>query len=439
MRKAAVIGGGISGIATAYYLLKEGFSVDIYESASRIGGRVGSEEMLGRWLDFGGKNIGKKYRRFRKFVSETGDFPYEYFGFSTSQVIDDEVIQINKDNRTLSNLSGFLKLAGLRGAFDLYPWVMAILKDGSEGMLRTPFFNNIADHCDHKPLSGNFSARCVSYFIRPITIRMNGAEPDECFAGNFGSNLALVLDSYEQLKGGMHQLLEAFLSQHKGRLSIFAGHKVDRLCRNEPGRAISLSYTSMKGSSTISYDHVISALPACELSGLVSDFLPEASILLDRVNYFPVSVAIAAYQRNVFSKGFRAMVFDDSSALSNAGAYGINDLDLVRYTFSGRSARKQINPDTDGKDAVLLAEKKVLPYFNISDNCRTAMIYKYVSPGLCAYSQFHYRLFEELRKALASFHGFYITGDFRRGASIESCFAAAEETVKELVQKYSVS
>jgi len=430
MMKICVIGGGISGIATAYYLNKAGFSVDLYEEAPVIGGRIGSECLEGRWLDFGGKNIGRKYRRFRSFVKEYGDFPFEYFGFNTSQVIDGNVVRLSRENRKLSDFLGFLKLAGLGGASLLYPWVRAVMKDNAQGMLRTSFFNDVAERLDDASLADCFSPRCANHLIRPVTVRMNGAEPDECYPGNFGSNLALVLDSYEQLKGGMHQLIETFVAASSAMLAIRTGHRVTSLSRCDSGQGVDVAYTCKGLGGTVSYKRVITALPATQLSALIRSSLPDAAEILDRVRYYPVSVALASYRDDVFSKDHRAMVFDRTSSLSNAGAYGIHDLDLVRYTFSGKAARTQISPESKAEDVILEAEKKVSPFFSVEGNTRTAMLYKYLSPGLCAYSPFHQRLFSELQDKLASFSGLYVTGDFRRGASIEACFAAAEETVQ---------
>ncbi|MBM3161982.1 MAG: FAD-dependent oxidoreductase [Chlorobi bacterium] len=433
MKRVAVIGGGVSGLASAYYLKKKGVSVDLYESAPRIGGRIGSERMLDRWVDFGGKNIGKKYRRFREFVRENGDFPFEYFGFNTSQVVDGKVVRLTKEGRKLSNLAGFIRLAGPGGAARLYPWIMALVKDNQQGMLNTPFFNSIADRLDHDSLASCFPPGCAAHLIRPVTVRMNGAEPEECYPGNFGSNLALVLDSYEQLRGGMHQLLEAFSADSSGQLTLRTAHQVETLSRSSESGGIDVVFSTCGRRATVSYERVIAALPAPQLSLLLCGSAPEISGLLDRIRYFPVSVGIAAYRDKVFRKEHRAMVFDHTFSLSNAGAYGIHDLDLVRYTFSGRTARQQISAGSVAEDVILQAEKTVLPYFSIADNQRTAMIYKYLSPGLCAYSPFHYRLLAELREKLADLPGLFLTGDFRRGASIEACFAAAEETVEHLM------
>lgn len=45
MKKAVVVGGGFSGLVTAYYLSRRGFEVDLYEASSRLGGLLGTEKL----------------------------------------------------------------------------------------------------------------------------------------------------------------------------------------------------------------------------------------------------------------------------------------------------------------------------------------------------------------------------------------------------------
>ena len=434
MTRVAVIGGGISGIASAFYLRQRNIPVDLYESEDRIGGRIGSEKLLGRWLDFGGKNVGKNYRLFRDFVRECGIYDYEYFGFNTSQIIDGRVVKINKEGAKLFNTLRFMSLCGFDGIRKLYPHVRAILKDRRQGVLNSEYFNMLAEKFDHVSLAGYLKEPCLRHVVRPVTVRMNGAEPDECYPGNFGSNLALIIDSYEQLKKGMHGMLDAFHSSaREGSLNIFNGHRVTSVSRDPVTGSFTISYLNNGVSSTAEYDKVISALPAIRLSVLLEELFPEASVLLRKVRYFPVAVAIVKYRKDVFQKSQRAMVFDHTFPLSNIGAYGINDLDLVRYTFSGRVSRSVISESSVPEDVVALGEKIAGPYFTIRDNMRESFAYRYISEGLCAYSPFHYRLLLDIDKRLELFTGFGATGDYRRGASIEACFRAAGECVDKVL------
>ncbi|MGO9782611.1 MAG: FAD-dependent oxidoreductase [Streptosporangiaceae bacterium] len=60
-RNFVVIGGGISGIASAHYLKQAGRDAAVLESADFLGGRIASGPIAGAHLDLGGKNIGLHY------------------------------------------------------------------------------------------------------------------------------------------------------------------------------------------------------------------------------------------------------------------------------------------------------------------------------------------------------------------------------------------
>jgi len=64
-----IVGGGASGLATAFFLKQLGLDSEIVERESTVGGRMGTVELGGRSLDCGGKNIGRQYKLFRQFAA----------------------------------------------------------------------------------------------------------------------------------------------------------------------------------------------------------------------------------------------------------------------------------------------------------------------------------------------------------------------------------
>src|SRR5258706_9231111 len=62
-----VVGGGVSGMAASYFLQQHGFDSEIIEKDGALGGRMGTLQLGERWIDFGGKNVGKGYKLFRQF------------------------------------------------------------------------------------------------------------------------------------------------------------------------------------------------------------------------------------------------------------------------------------------------------------------------------------------------------------------------------------
>lgn len=51
--KIAVIGAGVSGLYMTHLLLKKGYSVELFEAHSEIGGRIKSGEFNGQQIDLG--------------------------------------------------------------------------------------------------------------------------------------------------------------------------------------------------------------------------------------------------------------------------------------------------------------------------------------------------------------------------------------------------
>jgi oxygen-dependent protoporphyrinogen oxidase len=425
MAKVAIIGSGISGISAAYYLLKQGYEVDIIESSSDIGGRIGSFKLGNRWIDFGGKNIGYGYKLFREFVADQGSFNYEYFGVNTSKVVNGKIVPINRE-KNLRSLFNILKLANPIDLIKIFYLVKRIKKNPSEGFLNHPFYNKISDKLDHKPLSSYFSKKCCENLIRAMTVRMNGAEPNECFVGNFGSNLKIAFDKYDQIQEGMHSVIEAFVSKINVK---FNSRATDVIIENNEVKGIKIINKDNQEESLF-YDKVVISTPSYAASNILKSSFPEICQYLDNIRYNPVTIMVTEYKKPVFNSEVRAMVFDKSSPLSNAGAYGINDLNLVRYTFSGEAARKIIDQNISGSDLLKIAEKLMPDEFNIQNNEVVDSVHRYFKNGLCSYSAYHHRNLEQIKNSLSTIKGLILTGDYFCGASIESCFQSSKQATK---------
>src|SRR5271155_3159729 len=53
----AVLGGGISGLTAAKKLAEAGYAVDVYEAATRLGGKIESRQLDGRTVNAGAEFI----------------------------------------------------------------------------------------------------------------------------------------------------------------------------------------------------------------------------------------------------------------------------------------------------------------------------------------------------------------------------------------------
>jgi oxygen-dependent protoporphyrinogen oxidase len=146
---------------------------------------------------------------------------------------------------------------------------------------------------------------------------------------------------------------------------------------------------------------------------------------------------LAEYDKPVFSPNVRALVFDESDPLSNAGAYGVNDLNVVRYTFSGRTSRQYMSNSADAEALLQLGEASLSKYIPFEPNSRRRFVARRFNQGLCAYTAYHARFIERVGQELKKVAGLYVTGDYIQGASIEACFRSSFACVTQLARNES--
>lgn len=422
-KKIAVVGGGMSGIAAAYFLGKKGYEVDVIESESKLGGRAGSIRLHDKLIDIGGKNIGREYILFRRFIKEMGDYELEFFGINSSTVRNGKLFTIDSEKKVKS-VCNLIRLVGLTNFMKFARLALAVKKDPQNGFLDGPYFRKLSLRHDNQPITNYFSPRFNNLFLRPIVIRMNGSEPEDYFLGNFGSNIRMVLDKYDQLVNGMGRLLEDF----KQSVRVELGTKVEGIILDRQ-KAAGVAVRNSNGPEHRLYDGIVIATPAIVTAELLKDTFPALTELLLKIRYNPVTLAVVRYKKDIFNARVRAIVFDRHTALSNAGCYGIHDLNIVRYTLSGSKAKQMISETTDPSEVIDLAEAALNRYIPVSKDLRENFVYQHFPVGLCAYTPFHHDLFDNIQKTMAGIPCLGLTGDYIRGASLEACFRAAEEAV----------
>jgi oxygen-dependent protoporphyrinogen oxidase len=288
----------------------------------------------------------------------------------------------------------------------------------------------LSECCDSRPVSEYFSPTFCERIIRPMSVRMNGAEPDEIYMGTLLSNIRMILDTYDQFTHGLGPLLDACAAAYDIRLQTTV-----QTLLVERGRVTGVRVRHAGGgTSELRGAGVIIATPAPTAAMLTAPVLPRLGDRLRSIAYYPVTLILAEYDRPIFSPSVRAIVFDRHHALSNAGAYGINDLNVVRYTFSGRASRR--TSDALSAEALLWsAEASLSTYVPVDRRWRRQMVARRFNPGLCAYTPHHATFLDEIAREPQTLAGLYLTGDYVQGASIEACFRAASACVQQLASR----
>jgi protoporphyrinogen/coproporphyrinogen III oxidase len=422
-RRYAIVGGGISGLAAAWYLQRRGAETHLIERSGELAGRAGSARLGKRVLTLGGKNVGRRYSRFRAFAESNGARRYEHFGINSSRAVDGRLLRFDSEHRGRALWP--LRRVPPGDVARLGRLALMLHRDPEARYLTAAGCGRLAGRYDGRSVAEAFGPRLCELLLRSLTVRVSAAEPEEVPMANVLPYLAMLLDRYEQLADGMHELVAAAATRSRVHLATEAdGLLVER------GRVQGLRLATPEGArATDGLDGVVLATPADAGARILDGSAPKLASLLRGVRYFPVAVALAEYERPVFAAETRAVVFGAERALSNAGAYGTGDLNVVRYTFSGRGARSLLEAEPEPEALAAIGERALAPFASVSGNPRRALAARRMSPGLCAYHPDQARFLPAVAAEVAALPGLALAGDYLRGCSLEACFAAAEGAV----------
>ena len=424
--KLAVVGGGVAGIGAAYRLHTAGYQVDLIERDDVLGGRFGVDRLGDRPVMMGGKNIGRSYTQLRAFLAALEVDEFEYFGVNTSRIINGNLITFDSTNNKLDLIRKFAKMGTTADLAKLLWLMIKVRRNESNRFLGSETFSKVGAKRDHKPLTAYFGPELVNNMFRPLTVRLNGAEPDEMYLGNFGVNLGLA-GAFDQLTGGIQPALDS-LSEC---VSVQLNSHVHGLIIRD-GRVQGLNISQNGGApQQVAYDGVVVATPAYAAAEITKPALPTLSDLLMDVRYFPAAVAVIEYDRPVFDNVVRAIAVD-AGHCSNAGVYGVNDLNIVRYTFSGRAARPM--PSADALESWIDdAEKLIKQLLGIGELSRINVRTRIWPAAYCAYLPFYGEFLSKVRTEVASVPGIELAGDYLRGAPLEACFRSGQEAAQRVM------
>ncbi|MFL5885622.1 MAG: FAD-dependent oxidoreductase [Thermoleophilaceae bacterium] len=426
-RRIAVVGGGIAGVAAAERLARRGHAVELFEAGERLGGRIAPDRLREREVALGGKNVGRAYTELRALLARHGEDRFEYFGPDAAQVVRGRVRQLSfRSPRVRARLFGrMLARFELGGGYRFLKLAKQVRSHERSRFLGDPFFAELAQRTGDPALT-DYVGRAMSDVLRFITVRMNGAEPDEAHVGNFGSNLALVVDKFDQLEGpGFAPLLRRIENTHRVHLRA----RVDELVLRD-GRVTGVL---VGGEQRDDFDGVVLALPATHAAALAEPVDSQLAALLRTIRYFPVGVVVAEYDRAVFPPEYAALAAPAGMALSNAGSYGLAERNLIRFTFSGRAARERLAPDAFDPEALLAdAEEFLARHLPPTGASRVGYVARRFDPGLCAYRRDHAGFLGALDARLRSCEGLALAGDYLRGASLEACVRAGQEAADQI-------
>src|SRR5688572_14502904 len=297
--KAAVIGGGISGLVTAYRLKKLGVDVTLYEADSRVGGIIGTDVRDGFVLEHGPNSL-LASRPLLDLVEDLG-----LAGEVLMPRADGKTRFIVKDGRLTplpSSVIGFItsRAFSTRAKIDVLKELFVGSKAASDesvsGFFERRFGKEITDFAldpfisgiyagDPKRLSIKYAFPRIFHYERKHGSVIKGAlltrKPrSERLPKGFPRSFAF--------RRGMVMLIDALLTALGS--AVRTGVHVDRVTRSGAQYVIEL------GGEFASFDAVVISTPADASSKILGEMNSELAEALKSIYYPPIAVVYTGFR-----------------------------------------------------------------------------------------------------------------------------------------------
>ncbi len=457
-----VIGGGISGLACALRLHKEGFSVVLLESGRRFGGVLDTVEKDGFRFDIGPQS----------FLANTAMMALiEELG------IGDELLRADPRAPRYILLRGRLVAAPLGpGSLIRTPLISWRTKlrllaeplgrsyppDGDESIaafIRRKFGEDVLTNLAGPFISGIYAGD-------PEKLSLVSAFPiARTLEEKFGSIIRGAIKMRRQAGGGPRQPRPPLCNFRKGTRTLVntlatalgdcarRAATVAAIRGNRPGQPAGFTVT-FQGSGamqSLTASAIVFATPARQAAGLLSNAQPQFSDLLSQIEYAPVAQVAAGYRLAQISR-FRA----NANAARGFGflvprTEGLRLLGTVwnSFLFAGRA------PETPEKMASFtsfvggatdpeivsrpeneigaLVHKELAGVLGISGEPVVQHVAKW-QRALPQYNLGHARVVAALGELCAATPGIFLTGNYLAGPSMGACVEHANKTAVAVAQ-----
>ncbi|MCB0562763.1 MAG: protoporphyrinogen oxidase [Phaeodactylibacter sp.] len=450
LNRAAVIGAGISGLCTAYWLQKNGFEVQVFEKAAHAGGVIVSEQTDGFLVDLGPNSTLETSEVLSELVEELNLGAQKVYANEVSSKR--YIVKNGKLTAIPMSLLSFLKT----GLFS-WPAKLRLLQEP----FRKPTLGDdiaLADFVQHR-LGKEF----LDYAINPFVAGVYAGDPRllSTAAGfpklyalekNYGSLIrGAIMGSRERRKRkevakdrakmfSFRDGMQTFTDALKERINTIEYNTAAHRLQKKEGH-FELETEGAEGKKTTEFGLVICCVPTYSLAPLLSDIAPQQTEPLAAVNYPPVAVMYTAFkksdiQRELDGFGFLIPEVEKREILGSIWSSVLfpdrAPEGYVAFTSFIGGTRQPDNarlPDNQLKALVL---RELRDLVGISGDPVFVRIKKW-ERAIPQYKVGYKKIQAIFDKLEAQHTGLYFAGNYRRGISVGDSVLSAHEAVEKIL------
>lgn len=457
-RRVLIIGGGISGLSTAWWLSQAGMEVEVWERNNRAGGKIRTTRKEGYQMEQAAALLLNFRPEVAELVAESGLEP-----FKSSRA------PLAEQNRYLLNNGALNPLSmDIKGLLFSKSWSMR----GRLRMMAEPLIprGGREDESVTEFITRRFGRELLEKAMDPFVSGTLASDPDLANAESTLGRLTALERKYGSLtagalihkinrkksacvtetfsfEGGMSTLIEQLAQQpgitfrsHHEACSIEAD---SRSTRENPKWRVHGKDRSAPDNSEIerSVEHLILSTPAAITASLLSPLSPEAATLLNGIEYAPLTVLHTGFDHRQIEHpldgtGFltpkqEAMPFNGNiwmSSLFRDRAPAGKRL-LTSYLGGARQPEAQSWSDAETLERSL---DGLNPILGIRGAPEMVQIDRH-QQALPLYHGHYAARIRELNKLLSSHSGLHIAANYMGGVSVRDRIAEGRKLSDEIV------
>jgi len=447
-RSLAVVGGGVAGLATAWYAAADGWDVTVYEAAPAVGGKLRAGEVGGVTVDLGAESMLTTRPEGVDLLDALGLTAARRSPATTAARIRAGGAAHPLPARTLLGIPtdlDALRTSGVlsAGAVDAVeaepslPPMAPLVEDVSVGsVVRARIGDEVADRLVEPLLGGVYSGRADELSLRAavpaLAARLGeGGSLVDAARALSGARPPSAGPVFTSLDGGLAGLPQALA--RSGRFAVRTGVTVRALRRTPAGFALECG--AVPTAEQVTADAVVIAAPAAKAARLLRGVAPAAGTELAGIESANLAIITFAFRGVALPPGSGLLVAAGERLATKAVTLTSQKWGLAGDVTVLRASVGRAGDNTalrfDDADLISLVHRELRPLLGVDAAPVDALVTRW-GGGLPQYAVGHVSRVARIRSAVAAVPGLAVCGAAYDGVGIPACIASARAAVARL-------
>jgi len=445
-----VVGGGISGLAAAWFAAEAGYAVTVLEAAPQVGGKLRVEEVAGHPVDVGAEALLTVRPEGVELVAAAGLDGERIDPLTTAARIRAGGANHPLPAGTMFGIPGSADAARESGVLSADA-VAAIEREPSldplppltddvavGALVRARLGDEVAERLVEPLLGGVYAGRADALSLRatmaPLAARLaEGGSLVRAAGAASGGGTRASGPIFTSLRGGLGRLPATLAAA--GRFTVRTGVTVRSMTRTPTGFALECGAVPV--AELVEAEAVIVAVPPAKAARLLANVAPAATTELAAVETASMAIVTFAFPQQAGPPGSGLLVGTGERLVTKAVTlssqkWPLNAEGLTFLRASVGRVGETLPLQLEDAELIELVRRELRPLLGIDAAPVDARVTRW-GGGLPQYAVGHLDRVARVRSAVADVPGLAVCGATYDGVGIPACIGSARAAVDRVV------